>query len=99
CSGARIRSMGPCHDCNMPRSFALVLLLALLWGGSYPLLKIAVETLPPLTVTAARSVLGGLMLLVALGPTGAREAWRIGTTSTVFATQGLFNCVLPWIFV
>ena len=44
----------------------VVLLLALLWGGSYPLIKLAVDTIPPLTVTAARAGLGGLLLQHAL---------------------------------
>ena len=81
------------------RSFGLVFLLALLWGGSFPLLKIAVETIPPLTVTAVRALLGGLLLLAALGPRGARELWRAATASSAFAVQGLFNCILPWLLV
>ena len=83
----------------MPRSFALVLLLAMLWGGSYPLIKLAVETIPPFTVTALRAGLGGLLLLAVLGRQGSRDLWRIGTTSTAFVYQGLFNCVLPWVLV
>jgi drug/metabolite transporter (DMT)-like permease len=83
----------------MPKSFALVLLLALLWGSSFPLIKVAVETIPPLTVTAVRALLGGLLLLAALGPAGAKALWATGTRSTVFVTQSLFNCVFPWILV
>ena len=83
----------------MPRSFALVLLLAMLWGGAYPLIKLAVETLPPVTVTALRAGLGALLLFAALGAQGRRELWRIGTTSMAFVYQGMFNCVLPWILV
>lgn len=83
----------------MPRSFALVLLLAMLWGGSYPLIKLAVETIPPFTVTALRAGLGGLLLLAALNAQGRRDLWRIGTTSSAFVYQGIFNCVAPWILV
>lgn len=82
----------------MSRSFALVVLLALLWGSSYPLLKIAVETIPPLTVTAVRALLGGLLLAAALGPARARELRKPGMAKPYFV-QGLLNCVLPWILV
>ena len=82
----------------MNRSFGLVLLLALLWGSSYPLLKVSVETIPPLTVTAVRSLLGGLLLLAALGPTAARQLWQPGMPKHHFV-QGLFNCILPWMLV
>lgn len=83
----------------MPKSFALVLLLALLWGASFPLIKVAVQTIPPLTVTAVRALLGGLLLLAALGPAGAKALWVTGTRSTLFVSQSLFNCVFPWILV
>lgn len=81
----------------MSRSFALVLLLALLWGSSYPLMKLAVETLPPLTVAAARAVLGGSLLLVVLGPRW-REFLDPGNPRALLI-QGLFNCIVPWTLV
>lgn len=36
------------------REWALLLLLALLWSGSFPFAKIAIGELPPLTVVLAR---------------------------------------------
>lgn len=82
------------------KSFALVLLLALLWGASYPLLKVAVDTLPPLTVVAIRSLVGGLILLAALGPR-VRLLGQVSTGSTLRALsiQSAFNCVIPWILI
>ena len=82
------------------RSFALVLLLAFLWGGSYPLLKVAVETIPPLTVVAVRSLLGGLILLAVLGPR-AKLLWemRSGEALRVMVIQSAFNCIIPWILI
>ena len=81
------------------RSFALVFLLALLWGASYPQVKVAVETIPPLTVAALRALIAGLLLLAFLGPAGARQLWRTATSSSQLAVQALFNCVLPWILL
>ncbi len=82
------------------KSFALVLLLALLWGASYPLLKVAVETLPPLTVVAIRSLIGGLILLAALGPR-VKLLGQVSTGSSLRALsiQSAFNCVIPWILI
>lgn len=82
----------------MARSIALVMLLALLWGAGFPLTKMAVETLPPLTVAAVRALLGGLLLLAALGPR-ARLLWESARRGDAFAVQALFNCVLPWSLV
>lgn len=81
------------------KSIALVGLLALLWGGSYPLLKLAVETLPPLTAVALRALLGGLFLLALLGRNAGqlRDAMREAPGAMVI--QSAFNCVIPWILV
>ena len=81
----------------MPRSLALVVLLALLWGSAYPLTKMAVETIPPVTVAAVRAVLGGGLLLAVLGPRW-RELLLPGNPRALL-TQGLFNCILPWTLV
>lgn len=80
------------------RGLAWVFTLALLWGASFPLIKIAVETLPPLTVAALRALLGGLLLLAVLGPR-ARLLWRSGMPVRTYLAQAMFNCVLPWILV
>lgn len=80
------------------RSFALVCLLALLWGASFPIIKVAVETLPPLTVAAGRALLGGLLLLALLGPR-VKVLWREARDGDFFLSQALFNVVLPWTLV
>ena len=43
---------------------ALLLLLALLWGGSYPLTKLALQTIPPFTLVALRVTIAAVLLLV-----------------------------------
>ncbi len=42
---------------------ALLILLALLWGGSYTFIKIGVETIPPITLIAARTLIAGAILV------------------------------------
>ena len=78
---------------------ALVFLLALLWGSSYPLIKVAVGTIPPLTVAALRALIGGLLLLAFLGAAGRRQLWITATGSSQLFTQAVFNCILPWILL
>jgi len=82
------------------KSFALVLLLALLWGSSYPLLKVSVETIPPFTVVAIRSLLGGLILLAVLGKR-ANLLWemRSGAPLRTMIVQSAFNCIIPWLLI
>ena len=81
---------------SLPPGFGLVLLLAFVWGGSFPLLKVSVETIPPLTVVAARGILAGAILLLVLGRR-APQLWRMVTTSRDLWLQSLFNCLVPWV--
>lgn len=47
---------------NRAVELALLGLLAFLWGGSYPLLKVAVAEIPPLTVIAVRVAVAAVFL-------------------------------------
>jgi len=51
---------------------AVLLLLSAIWGGSFPLIRIAVHGLPPLWVAAGRIALGAAALLVLVATTGGR---------------------------
>ncbi|EGE60337.1 UNVERIFIED_ORG: drug/metabolite transporter (DMT)-like permease [Rhizobium esperanzae] len=44
---------------SLARELALLLLLATLWGSSYTFIKIGVETIPPLTLIAVRTLIAG----------------------------------------
>jgi drug/metabolite transporter (DMT)-like permease len=50
--------------------YALLVVLAVVWGGAFSLIKIAVETLPPLTIAAARIALAAAILLLVTRATG-----------------------------
>ena len=43
----------------MTTDLALLAVLALLWGASYTFIKIGVETIPPVTFIAARTLIAG----------------------------------------
>ena len=85
---------------SRPLSFelALLALLATLWGASYTFIKIGVETIPPVTFIALRTLIAGLLLLVVLRLRGLslprdRASWRR------FAIQAAINSVLPFTLI
>lgn len=43
---------------------ALLGLLSLLWGASFTMIDVAVETIPPATIVAGRLAIGSALLLV-----------------------------------
>jgi drug/metabolite transporter (DMT)-like permease len=79
-------------------SLAMLLALATLWGASYSFIKIGVETIPPVTLIAARTLIAGSLLLLILWlrrlslPTDARNTKR-------FLIQAGLNSVLPFTLV
>lgn len=76
----------------------LLLLLATAWGASYTFLKIAVTTIPPVTLIAGRTLIAGLLLVAIMHWRGVkmptdRENWRR------FLFQACLNSVVPWTMV
>lgn len=78
-----------------PTEWALLALLSLLWGGSFFFAKIAVATLPPLTVVLARVALAAMALALYLCLSGT--AWpRGGAVWRAFFGMGLLNNLIPF---
>jgi drug/metabolite transporter (DMT)-like permease len=77
---------------------ALLLVLATLWGASYTFIKIGVETIPPVTFIAARTLIAGAILLAII-------AWRRLSlprdmaTWRRFAFQACMNSVVPFTLI
>ncbi|HEV2677281.1 MAG TPA: DMT family transporter [Aliidongia sp.] len=74
---------------------ALLLLLSLLWGASYALIRVAVETIPPLTLVAVRVTIATVLLQLLLARQGSAlprdpVLWRR------FAIQAAMNGILPF---
>lgn len=67
---------------NLIKELALLGLLALLWGSSYLLIKVAVAEIPPLTLIAARVVIAAAVLLIVL-------AWQHQTIPLLPALWGM----------
>ena len=77
---------------------ALLLLLATLWGGSYSFIKVGVETIPPVTLIAARTLLAGAILLGVLRWRGLCLP-RDGATWRLFLVQACLNSVVPFTLI
>ncbi|WP_100963099.1 EamA family transporter [Bosea sp. FBZP-16] len=77
---------------------ASLLLLATLWGASYSFIKLGVETIPPLTLIAARTLIAGALLLVVirwrgLGLPRDSVIWRR------FLIQACLNSAVPFTLI
>ena len=77
---------------------ALLVLLALLWGSSFTWIKVAVETIPPSSLTAGRIALAALILLAVV------RLRRIPLPSSPviwmhLLVQSVINLVLPFLLI
>lgn len=78
--------------------FLLLATLATLWGASYTFIKLGVETIPPVTLIAARTVIAGGLLLLILRLRGIRLP-RDAATWRHLAVQACINSVLPFTLI
>ena len=91
----------PTSPPNTPRyavELALLGALATLWAGSYTFIKLGVETIPPVTLIAARTLIAGGILALVMGLRGVRLP-RDGATWRNFAIQACLNSVLPFTLI
>jgi drug/metabolite transporter (DMT)-like permease len=79
-------------------AYALLVALALVWGGSFLFIKIAVETIPPVTLTLMRLAAAAAILLVA-----ARLAHQAlpkgGHVWAIIALAAFFGNALPFTLI
>ncbi|MBX4953131.1 EamA family transporter [Rhizobium binae] len=83
---------------SLARELALLLVLATLWGSSYTFIKIGVETIPPVTLIAVRTLIAGTILLAVLRHRRVRlprdpAIWRR------FVVQACLNSVIPFTLI
>ena len=78
-----------------PRAWLLLVLLSVLWGGSFFTARIAVMEIPPLTLVLARVLLAALALDVLLIARGEVPFWRSPRWRD-YLVLGLLNCALPF---
>lgn len=83
---------------NLARELLLLLLLATCWGSAYTFIKIGIETIPPVTLIAARTFLAGALLLAILRLRGL----RMPSDKTVwgrFLVQACLNSAVPFTLI
>ncbi|RYE33693.1 MAG: EamA/RhaT family transporter [Hyphomicrobiales bacterium] len=88
----------PAAPTNRAVELALLLVLAGLWGGSYTFIKLGVETIPPLTLIAARTLIAGLVLLAVIRWRGLRLPRDLATWRQ-FLIQACLNSVVPFTLI
>lgn len=80
---------------HLGRELALLALLALCWGASYTMTKIAVHDLPPFTLIAARVTIAAVFLSVVMAFSGVSLP-RDGATWRRLFIQAFFNSIGAW---
>ena len=88
----------PNRNPTLTFDLALLGILATLWGASYTFIKIGVETIPPVTLIAARTLIAGFILLLVMHLRGIalpkdRGLW-LG-----FLVQACLNSVVPFTLI
>ena len=78
--------------------YLLLVALGLTWGASFLLIKIAVATIPPLTVVAGRIVVGAVVLGVIAALRGTRLPTD-GRSWAKLALMGTLGTVLPFALI
>lgn len=86
------------QNSNFARELVLLLVLATLWGASYTFIKIGVETIPPVTLIAARTLIAGGILLAVLRYRRVRLP-RDRATWRRFLLQACLNSVVPFTLI
>ncbi|MGF6257882.1 DMT family transporter [Ensifer sp. LBL] len=83
---------------NLSLELLLLLALATLWGASYTFIKIGIETIPPVTLIAARTLIAGTLLLAVLRWRGLSLP-RDAATWRRFLFQACLNSVVPFTLI
>ena len=80
------------------RHYLLLLALACAWSSTYPLTKIGLQSIPPVTFIVTRSLIAAVFLLAVLRVRGISlptelKAWKL------FAFQQIINSTLPFLII
>ncbi len=83
---------------NLALELALLAALATLWAAAYTFIKIGIETIPPITLIAARTLIAGSLLVLIMRLRGLKlprdlVSWRN------FAIQACLNSAIPFTLI
>lgn len=82
----------------LAKEVALLAVLATLWGASYTFIRIGVETIPPITFIAARTLIAGGLLLAIIKMRGLSLP-RDPAVWKRFFIQACINSVVPFTLI
>lgn len=85
----------PLHTSMTPLEWGFLLLLSLVWGGSFFFTEVALRDLPPFTIVFARLFFGAIGLLGVLAFMGIRMPWGWRLCLS-FLVLGFFTNTLPF---
>jgi drug/metabolite transporter (DMT)-like permease len=80
------------------REFALLILLGVLWGAPYALTKISLETIPPLTLVAARVAIAAIALWIVALALKVKVPTQRYLIPRLFI-QGCIGCAVPYTLI
>lgn len=86
------------HHVMTPKVWAMLVLLSMLWGGSFFFVGVAVNELPPLTIVTLRVgiaafTLWAIAMMIGLRPPKSAKVWAS------FLGMGLLNNVIPFVLI
>lgn len=73
-------------------------MLATLWGASYSFIRVGVETIPPVTLIAARTIIAGSLLLMVMAARRIALPRDAGSWRN-FLVQAMLNSVIPFTLI
>lgn len=80
------------------KEWALLILLSILWGGSFFFVGVAVKELPPLTIVLCRVSLASILLLAVVYLKGERMPTSISIWGS-FLVMGALNNLIPFCLI
>jgi drug/metabolite transporter (DMT)-like permease len=83
---------------NIVTELALLLTLSALWGASYTFIRVGVETIPPVTFIASRTLIAGAILAAVIQWRGLNLP-KDPTTWRKFLFQACLNSVIPFTLI
>jgi drug/metabolite transporter (DMT)-like permease len=83
---------------SLTLELTLLLILSALWGASYSLIKIGVETIPPITLIAARTIVAAAVLILVIRWRGL-HLLNDAATWRRFLFQACLNSVIPFTLI
>jgi drug/metabolite transporter (DMT)-like permease len=83
---------------NLALEVGLLTVLSLIWGSSFTLMKVAIDTIPPLTMTSARVGIAALLLVSIVGMQRLSLPRELSIWAALFV-QGLLQSALPFTLI